>query len=139
MGDRGNIVIRPTADTNQEDIWLYTHWSGSDLAEILARAMARRQRWTDAAYLARIIFCEMIGKDGLDKETGFGIATYQCDNEHDRLVVDVTNQTICSVAEPRGVRKGPVRLPDGLLTAKDCVAVWTFEEFLAKFSPSPAK
>lgn len=71
MGNRGNITVRTA---NSPDVHLYTHWRGSELPHILSSALARKQRWNDAPYLARIIFCEMIeGEES--EETGFGIST----------------------------------------------------------------
>lgn len=94
MGDRGNIVIQ---EAPGKRVYLYTHWSGSDIAKTAKRALARKQRWNDPAYLARIVFCEMIGHDdvgALQGETGFGISTGLCDNEHPILVVDVEHQSV---------------------------------------------
>jgi len=114
MGDRGNIVIRYDADTNsrQTDIYFYAHWRGSDLPSILQRALARRLRWHDAAYLARIIFNELTAGHETE-ETGFGIAPYLCDNEHDLLIVDVARNIVIRQTE------------DGKL-----VSEWPFEEFI---------
>jgi hypothetical protein len=89
MGDRGNIVIKE----GQEQVWLYSHWSGSSITSILQRALARKQRWDDAPYLARIIFDTMTeGSHG--SETGYGIWTCPLDNEHDILLVDVKAQKV---------------------------------------------
>lgn len=86
MGDRANVVIR---DGNGADVWLYTHWAGSELPGIVRAALKRgEERWTDAPYLARIVFCEMIRRD-VDGLTGYGISADMCDNEHDIMVLDV--------------------------------------------------
>jgi len=130
MGDRGNIVIRSRSNSNREDVWLYTHWGGSAIKETLAQALKRKVRWNDPAYLARIIFCEMSG-GSMSQETGFGISTWQCDNEYDRLVVDVERQRVYSVPEPKEERYGPIYLPDKL-DASNTNGVWTFEEFIAR-------
>jgi hypothetical protein len=92
MGDRGNIVIEE--DFSDGKIFLYSHWGGSSLPEILANALDRGQgRWSDSPYLTRIIFNEMTKGDEMDT-TGFGISTVQCDNEHTLLYVDVRNQQV---------------------------------------------
>ena len=92
MGARGNIVIVQQASDN--DLYFYTHWNGYKLPKTLKEALIRgKNRWNDEPYLARIIFCEMI-KDDLMEETGFGISTYECDNNHENLVVDVDKQTV---------------------------------------------
>jgi len=80
IGDRGCIHITRTnkyeedgkEKSNAEHVWLYTHWGAYKLPQTLARALARRERWSDIGYLARIIFCTMV-KGREDAETGYGI------------------------------------------------------------------
>jgi hypothetical protein len=112
MGDRGNIVIEQPASDN--DLYFYTHWRGSELPIILKSALIRgKNRWNDDPYLARIIFSEMI-KDNVMEETGFGISTYECDNNHENLIVDVLKQEVIW---------------------KD--QTWSFSEFIEKENPIP--
>ncbi len=88
MGDRANVAIRE----DDKVVWLYTHWSGSELPETVRLAIARKQRWDDAAYRARIVFCTMV--EGAEKEeTGFGIWTDPCDTTR-VIVLDVTNKRV---------------------------------------------
>lgn len=89
MGDRGNICLHDNGQT----IYLYTHWRGSDLAEIAKAALVRgKSRWDDPAYLYRVIFQELIGKDtGL---TGFGLSGGICDNEHPVIHIDASKQSV---------------------------------------------
>ena len=84
MGDRVNVQI---VDGGKR-VNLYSHWGGSDMPETVRVALAKRQRWTDGAYLARIIFCTMIAGD-VDGETGFGISPPDAlpDNEHPLIIV----------------------------------------------------
>ena len=85
MGDRANIAV---VQHDGSRVWLYTHWDGYDLPEVLRAALDRgRDRWEDAAYLARIIFCQMTKGQEMET-TGFGISTRICDNERPVLVVD---------------------------------------------------
>jgi len=91
MGDRANIEM---VYESGEKIYFYTHWSGSELPEILQNALKRgKGRWDDEAYLARIIFSEMIQNEVLS-ETGYGIAPYICDNEHPIISVKCSNKTV---------------------------------------------
>ena len=91
MGDRGNICMKMKKGG---EIYFYTHWEGSNLAQALRSALIRgRDRWKDESYLARIIFSELIQDDILDT-CGYGISTYLTDNEHDILYVDVSKQLI---------------------------------------------
>jgi hypothetical protein len=109
MGDRGNIVLHygthKTRDGEREydPVYLYTHWHGSELPAILARALDRgRERWDDPSYLARIIFSEMVGSDEQDAwpgiaapgTTGFGISPWAPDNEHPLLHVFLEQQLV---------------------------------------------
>lgn len=93
MGDRANVLIKGYDDEPGKGVYLYTHWQGHELPETVRDALRRKQRWTDRQYLARIIFCAMV--EGNERsETGFGISTTLCDNEHPIIVIDCTQQTI---------------------------------------------
>lgn len=96
MGDRGNIAIITNPKlplTKGGAVWLYTHWSGVAIPEIVQRALAKgKDRWTDPPYLARIIFDVLT--EGDDGTTGFGIDTSPGDNEHDYIVVDPFNKQV---------------------------------------------
>lgn len=103
MGDRGNIVI--------DGVWFYTHWGGSEIKQDLQKALNKNSRWEDSAYLARIIFCQMIEGD-TEGETGFGISLTMQDNEHPILFVDTESQEVIEKTEELKI-----------------VKKWTFEEF----------
>jgi hypothetical protein len=89
MSDRGNIIVKDGDDV----VHLYTHWTGSDLPDVLREALRRgRDRWDDHSYLARIIFCEMVMGDE-EGTTGFGISAKKGDDGTD-ITVDVENQVV---------------------------------------------
>lgn len=91
MGDRANIQIK---EQEGGTLYLYTHWGGSELPEVLAEALAAgRERWGDEAYLSRIIFSHLI-KDNVLGETGYGLTTYRTDFEYPDLIVDMANQFV---------------------------------------------
>ena len=72
MGDRATIRIKQAY--NETAIHLYTHWSGSQVEEILARALLEADnagRITDEAYATRIIFDALTQLEG--GSTGYGI------------------------------------------------------------------
>lgn len=101
MGDRANAVILDTY--TDEAVFLYGHWSGYELPEIVRRALASeagRNRWDDSAYLARIVFDTMSAGDQ-GSETGFGIATRPPDNEHDFIVLNCKEQRLYRVDPKR--------------------------------------
>jgi hypothetical protein len=77
-----------------DEVYLYTHWGSAELPSLVARALARRQRWTDPEYLARIIFDTMTeGYHG--EEMGFGIGLHRHgDLDYEPIVVDVKHRTV---------------------------------------------
>ncbi len=92
MGDRGVIRIFYSEGRGVE---LYTHWTGSSMHLDLQRALAKKWRWDDPTYLARIIFEEMIPESQRGVETGFGIGPLDsCDDSEAVIVVDVNNKII---------------------------------------------
>lgn len=114
MGDRANIFIQDQF-TDGEGVYLYSHWGGvSHLArgvEALQHDFARA-RWNDGAYLARVVFQQILDADGLN-ETGYGISTYLLDNEYPILVVDTRHQLVGLV--PQGTeRQRLIGNPDAL-------------------------
>lgn len=90
MGDRSNIVV-VQPDTSR--IYLYGHWMGEDAINITHDVLARKQRWSDHSYLARMLFSKMIEAD-LDSDTGYGISNTPCDNEYPIIVINPAKQTV---------------------------------------------
>ena len=87
MGDRGTVEIH--------GVYLYTHWGASDLIDVVRKALAKKWRWDDQIYLARIIFDTMLeGCHGT--ETGFGIMTEPID-EWRCIHVDCNKQRVIVV------------------------------------------
>jgi hypothetical protein len=66
----------------------YGHWAGADMPFRLKEALGKKARWSDSAYLGRIIFDEFT-QDHHGEETGFGISAYISDNNNPVMVVDV--------------------------------------------------
>jgi len=91
MEDRANILVKE--DLNDSGIYLYTHWSGSDLPMILQKALAKKWRWDDCAYLSRIIFDQMT-ENSHGEETGYGISTFFQDGDDRILEVNCDRKTI---------------------------------------------
>ena len=90
MGSRAQVKI-----INHDDpaLYLYTHWQADALPELVKTALARKERWDDPEYLARIIFDEMTkGRQG--EETGYGISTVQNGDILFLVVVDIGKQTV---------------------------------------------
>jgi len=91
MGDRANVLVREYSEDN--GVYLYTHWNGSELPFALQEALAKEWRWDDAAYLTRIIF-DVMTKKHHNEETGYGISTYICDGRDRVLIVNSTAKTV---------------------------------------------
>lgn len=119
MGDRAMIGVRYDDDTEPQ-LFFYTHWEGMVLPAKLQMALMRKQRWTDPGYLARIIFCELVGDNNWNEETGYGISTTTYgDIQYDYLVVDMPSMTVERVA---------LAYETGADFSKP-VQSWTFEDF----------
>ena len=93
MGDRGNIVVDFGKD---QKVYLYTHWTGTEIGQILQDALNSHEgqnRADDPSYLTRILF-DHLTKGASNKETGFGVSPYETDNNHPLLVVSPEHQTV---------------------------------------------
>lgn len=93
MGDRRNVIIK---DDRGVGVGLYSHWGGTELPAVVAAAMRRASsRWSDAAYLARAIFCEMV-KDDVMSELGYGISSADnlCEGSSRDITVDCEKQMV---------------------------------------------
>jgi len=99
MGDRGNIAV---LQSGNDQVWLYSHWGGSDLPGQLKQGLtAGKPRWSDESYLTKIIFGCVVPKEDWERETGFGISCRMQDNEHPINVVDIPNQRVFTMPEER--------------------------------------
>ena len=89
MGDRNNIKI--TYSTG-DSVYLYGHWIGEQLRDIVGQALDSGQRVEDESYFARILFCRMVTSGGtrdIDGTTGYGIAPYPVDQDANNKMVHV--------------------------------------------------
>ena len=84
MGSRGQVYIK---DEGVEGVYLYTHWNADELSGVVKRALAKRWRWDDSEYLARIIFDEMIGQHQ-GEQVGFGVGTTEHGDIKKLIIVD---------------------------------------------------
>lgn len=101
MGDRANVVVK----CGEEQVCLYTHWSGTELPKTLQDGLKRGQpRWDDFQYLTRIIFSEMI-KDSLMDECGYGITQTPWDGCDRIITVDVSKKTVTINGESMSIKK----------------------------------
>jgi hypothetical protein len=91
MGDRANVYVKDFEEG--KGTYLYTHWDGSELPDVVQRALTKRARWDDNPYLTRIIFAEMI-RDDVFGDTGYGISATVGDGDDRVLVVDPNTQTV---------------------------------------------
>lgn len=93
MSDIGNVYVS-SEYSEREGVYLYSHWGGKHLPGVVQSAMRRgMDRWNDAQYLARILFCEMI-KDDVMGTRDFGISSHKWSGDRPILVVDCVGQLI---------------------------------------------
>ncbi len=100
MGDRANILIGGVDDGEFRGVYLYTHWSGTELPLTLQTALKKQWRWDDEQYLARVVFCEMV-KGNEMTETGYGISAVVGAGAGRVLKVDATAQTVMHMRSGR--------------------------------------
>ncbi len=98
MGDKANVVVK---FENNQYVWFYTHWGGWSIPRSVQKALQRKERWGDDAYLARIIFCTVCPESTHNDETGFGISASMCDNEYRVVLVNTVEQTVSFHTESR--------------------------------------
>ncbi len=117
MGDRANVVI-PQEGHEGLNVYLYTHWGGTDLPTQVQKALARKVRWDDQQYLTRIIFDAMT-EGHVGSETGNGITAWPWDGMTRQVIVDTTKQEVrLQLADFNGI---PVGEPQ----------VYSFEAYIA--------
>lgn len=98
MGDRANVKVVGHGSV----VYLYTHWRGSELPQVLEESLLRaRDRWDDEQYLARVIFSDLT--NGHERSTtGYGISSIVGDGDDRVLVVDVDQQMVYQEDKPNG-------------------------------------
>lgn len=100
MGDRGNVYI------TDADVFLYSHWGGYHLAMHVRDALKRApDRWSDAQYLARVIFCEMVRGD-VDGTAGYGISHTIGDNGNPLIIVNPNVGCVSVVTDRKKADEG---------------------------------
>ena len=96
MGCRGTIEIweNGAAPKDEESpVVLYTHWGADEMFRDLKEVLSRKKRWSDPAYLSRMIFSKMIRHD-IDGETGYGIQTCNISDAEQEILVDCDRQEV---------------------------------------------
>ena len=126
MGDRANVGIR---GTDGNTIFLYLHWGGADVHEIVANAIAHAMaRDGDESYFTRIFISRVIEEDW-NKETGVGMLVNKLPSSgdgYDVPIYDYVTKKITCHQEKWDNAGGYVDLND--------VTVYTREEYLAQYA-----
>lgn len=119
MGDRREIIFR----FGNVDIYLYSHWCGSELPRFLSQALqlSSRDRWDDPSYLMPELFDSIYASCG---RQSVGLSPYHFNTAYRNLIVDMENQMVYleSVINQS-------LFPDGNYTAQKSNDAWSFEEF----------
>lgn len=86
MGDRAQVLVE------DEGVYLYSHWGGSQIEDMVRTALANEQRWFDPEYLGRIIFDVISSR--ASEYTGAGIGTTPHGDIHTLVRVNCADQTV---------------------------------------------
>lgn len=87
MGRRAQVLVSDTG------VYLYTHWDAEQIERDVKTALAKKWRWDDPEYLARIIFCEMV-KGAEMAETGYAIGSKIFGDIEKLIIVDCGKQQV---------------------------------------------
>ena len=102
MGDRANIILK---QEEGDKIYLYTHWGGYKIKQVVADALDRgRDRWSDEPYLNRIIFSELV-KEDIEGLSGYGLSTSIDDGEDNCVEVDIANKKVDGISFEKFIEK----------------------------------
>lgn len=100
MGARGTVEIRYDLKDEPNSVFLYTHYGVNEMLSDVKRALNRRKRWDDPAYLARIVFCEMM-RNGYNNDTAamedslsFGIQPYPAGDAEIEIRINFKFKTV---------------------------------------------
>ena len=66
---------------------------GNQSLQVTYDTLSTGERWDDAPYLTRMLFSRMT-KGAEEGSTGYGISTYQCDNEYPIIVLTPGKRTV---------------------------------------------
>lgn len=75
-------------------IYLYTHDHAARLTNDVYSALVAGQRWDDADYLAKIIFCHMVPLECWEQDRGYGIGTQLYVDINLLITVDTVKQQV---------------------------------------------
>lgn len=123
MGDRAHLHL--TRKPGEPGIWVYTHWSGSNLPNLVANALTHsRSRWRDPSYANRMVFGSLVGPEDLMQETGWGIDTEPGDEgDGNRIIwVQWSEQLVFMTKGPYTDQHGEIVMPE---------TGWSFENFIS--------
>ncbi len=92
MSSPANVLVQ-MGPYKGDGVYLYTHWDGPRLPEIVRQAMASAKCLGDDQYLARIIFCAMIRGHEND-ETGVGLCIHAGHSQFPLIEVHCRHQIV---------------------------------------------
>jgi len=102
-------------------VFLYTHDLAYDLMHSVYDILSKRERWNDADYFTRMLFCRMIPPEQWYKSEGFGIGTQMYADIRFLILVDLVNKKIT--------------VNNWNETGSSCRAIhYTFDDFIDNFA-----
>lgn len=75
-------------------IYLYTHDGANSLVNDVHNTLSMRQRWDDADYLAKMVFCSMVPIECRNTDRGYGIGTQLYADVNLIITLDTTTQVV---------------------------------------------
>lgn len=75
-------------------VYLYTHDGASSLVNDVHNTLSMRQRWDDADYLTKMVFCRMVPMECRNTDRGHGIGTQLYADVNLLITLDTTTQVI---------------------------------------------
>jgi hypothetical protein len=117
--NRANLVVETEWDKR---VFLYTHWDGERVPEVVQKTLDNKLRLDDPLYLTRMLFCKLCPVKEWDSEYGYGISTTFGDNNHDVLLVRPGNLSV-------ELHKFDYKKHDVVGNWKEPMFTWTYTEY----------
>ena len=141
MSDIGNVLVRH----GKSAVFLSTASAGGSLPVVVRGALARRERWNDGPYLARIVFCQMIRLNEVDADwaadwridgtLGYGISSRldaAGDAAHPVIALNADTQDVLYLTVEAASRIG-----EGATGDVSPLAAWSMSDYVAGRGANP--
>jgi len=101
--------------------FLYTNDLAHDLLHVVHDVLSKKERWNDADYLSRMLFCRMVPPEQWSKSDGFGIGTQMYADVKFLIHINIVKQKLS--------------VNNWNETGSSCRAIhYTFQDFIDNFT-----